>query len=116
MVNLDLSFLCQFPDYILQYNFFLCAFSRSLPEVPNLEEVANLSFQTSGVDTFKQELERIVSNIGRVSRIGPVQISCVDDRPGALLVQWEEVDAERTVDISCYRESVLIVLVRFQTV
>jgi hypothetical protein len=29
--------------------------------------------------------------VGKVSRMGPVQVTEVDEKPGALLVRWEEV-------------------------
>nr|CAD7265526.1 unnamed protein product [Timema shepardi] len=62
----------------------------SLPAVPNLEEVADLSFQCP-VESIVPELQQCVANIGQVSRMGPVQITEVHEKPGALLVQWEEV-------------------------
>nr|CAD7461463.1 unnamed protein product [Timema tahoe] len=74
----------------------------SLPAVPNLEEVADLSFQCP-VESIVPELQQCVANIGQVSRMGPVQITEVHEKPGALLVQWEEVDYERVVDVHSFR-------------
>ena len=64
--------------------------SCSLPAVPNLEEVPDVSFQCP-VETIRAELERTLAGVGRVSRMGPVQVTEVEEKPGALLVRWEEV-------------------------
>jgi len=74
----------------------------SLPAVPNLEEVPDVSFQCP-VESIRAELERTLAGVGRVSRMGPVQVTEVEEKPGALLVRWEEVDFERTVDIHSFR-------------
>ncbi|KAJ9580193.1 hypothetical protein L9F63_004136, partial [Diploptera punctata] len=74
----------------------------SLPAVPTLEEVPDVSFQCS-LDSVQADLERTLSGLGSISKMGPVQITEVEEKPGALLVQWEEVDFERTVDIHSFR-------------
>ncbi|XP_063222608.1 cytokine receptor-like factor 3 [Bacillus rossius redtenbacheri] len=74
----------------------------SLPAVPNLEEVPELSFQCA-VAGVARELAREVRAIGAVSRMGPVQLTDLSAKPGALLVHWEEVDYERAVDVHSFR-------------
>jgi hypothetical protein len=67
-----------------------CDAACSLPAVPNLEEVPDVSFQCP-VESVRAELERTLAGLGRVSRMGPVQVTEVEEKPGALLVRWEEV-------------------------
>jgi hypothetical protein len=67
-----------------------CDAACSLPAVPNLEEVPDVSFQCP-VESIRAELERTLARVGRVSRMGPVQVTEVEEKPGALLVRWEEV-------------------------
>jgi len=67
-----------------------CGAACSLPAVPNLEEVPDVSFQCP-VESIRAELERTLTGVGRVSRMGPVQVTEVEEKPGALLVRWEEV-------------------------
>jgi hypothetical protein len=43
------------------------------------------------MESVRVRLEQTLSEVGRVSRMGPVQVSEVDEKPGALLVRWEEV-------------------------
>jgi hypothetical protein len=43
------------------------------------------------VESIRAELERTLAGVGRVSRMGPVQVTEVEEKPGALLVRWEEV-------------------------
>ncbi|XP_021931889.1 cytokine receptor-like factor 3 isoform X2 [Zootermopsis nevadensis] len=74
----------------------------SLPAVPSLEEVPDISFQCP-VESVRVKLQQTLSGVGKVSRMGPVQVTEVDEKPGALLVRWEEVDFERVVDIHSFR-------------
>ncbi|XP_069692262.1 cytokine receptor-like factor 3 [Periplaneta americana] len=74
----------------------------SLPEVPSLEEVPEVSFQCP-VESVRLALERTLTGVGEISRMGPVQFTEVDEKPGALLVRWEEVDFERMVDVHSFR-------------
>lgn len=62
----------------------------SLPAVPSLEEVPDISFQCP-VESVRVKLQQTLSGVGKVSRMGPVQVTEVDEKPGALLVRWEEV-------------------------
>lgn len=41
--------------------------------------------------TLTQEVQELVKEAGKVSRMGPVQITNIVEQPGALLVSWEEV-------------------------
>jgi hypothetical protein len=43
------------------------------------------------MESVRVKLEQALSGVGRVSRMGPVQVAEVDEKPGALLVRWEEV-------------------------
>ncbi|XP_067005083.1 cytokine receptor-like factor 3 [Anabrus simplex] len=78
------------------------SFIGSLPAVPNLEEVPDLSFHCP-VESLLEELHSQAASAGRVSKMGLVQVTVVEEKPGALLVHWEEVDLERVVDISSFR-------------
>lgn len=62
----------------------------SLPAVPSLEEVPDVSFQCP-MESVSVKVEQTLSGVGAVSRMGPVQVTEVDEKPGALLVRWEEV-------------------------
>ncbi|XP_054283226.1 cytokine receptor-like factor 3 [Macrosteles quadrilineatus] len=73
----------------------------SLPAVPNLEEVPAISFQLN-VDSLRNSLVCRILSAGVVSRMGPVQITSIVEKPGALLVNWEEVE-ERGLDDQCFR-------------
>ncbi|XP_071443717.1 cytokine receptor-like factor 3 isoform X2 [Hetaerina americana] len=74
----------------------------NLPAVPKLEEVPRISFELR-VGEVLPELLKVVVSAGRVSRMGPVQLTQLEEKPGALLVHWEEVDLERTVDVLSFR-------------
>ncbi|XP_019872756.1 cytokine receptor-like factor 3 [Aethina tumida] len=74
----------------------------ALPEVPELTEVPYISFQYEV--NLEDELRRICSQIGEVSRIAPVQISELVQKPGAILVEWSvNADDERGSDIQYFR-------------
>lgn len=62
----------------------------SLPAVPQLEEVPYVSFQCNFA-SLEEQIGKSVQSLGRVSRMGPVQITQMDEKPGALLLHWEEV-------------------------
>lgn len=49
----------------------------------------DISFQCP-VESVRVKLEQTLSGVGQVSRMGPVQVTEVDEKPGALLVRWEE--------------------------
>ncbi|XP_046405509.1 cytokine receptor-like factor 3 isoform X2 [Ischnura elegans] len=74
----------------------------NLPAVPKLEEVPRISFDLR-VGEVLPDLLKVVVSAGRVSRMGPVQLTQLEEKPGALLVHWEEVDLERTVDVLSFR-------------
>ncbi|KAE8739490.1 hypothetical protein FOCC_FOCC014986 [Frankliniella occidentalis] len=78
------------------------SFLGSLPAVPQLEEVPYVSFQCNVVG-IEDQIGKSVQSLGRVSRMGPVQITQMDEKPGALLVHWEEIDFEHSVDIHAFR-------------
>ncbi|KAK7863037.1 hypothetical protein R5R35_010779 [Gryllus longicercus] len=77
-------------------------FLGSLPAVPQPEEVPDISFSIA-VEPLQEELRQRFLSAGRVSKMGPVQVMLVEEKPGALLVHWEEVDMERVVDVSSFR-------------
>ncbi|KAK4321851.1 hypothetical protein Pmani_007371 [Petrolisthes manimaculis] len=70
----------------------------SLPEVPALCAVASVSVEFPSNPTLTQEVQELVKEAGRVSRIGPVQITNIVEQPGSLLVSWEEVDEDVSDD------------------
>lgn len=43
------------------------------------------------MESVRLALERTLTGVGEISRMGPVQFTEVDEKPGALLVRWEEV-------------------------
>lgn len=43
------------------------------------------------MESVRVRLEQTLSGVGAVSKMGPVQVTEVDEKPGALLVRWEEV-------------------------
>ncbi|CAH0553936.1 unnamed protein product [Brassicogethes aeneus] len=74
----------------------------ALPEVPELTEVPFISFQYEICN--ENELTKICSQIGEISRIAPIQISNLGERPGAILVEWQVVEnEERCTDIQAFR-------------
>lgn len=74
----------------------------SLPEVPELKEVPFVTIQYE--PNIENDLLEICSNIGEISRIAPIQISSVVERPGSLLVEWKIGDCdERSGDIQEFR-------------
>ncbi|XP_052773791.1 cytokine receptor-like factor 3 [Mya arenaria] len=78
-------------DDLLKFKDF--ALSKDLnivPEVPNLYDVAFLDvvFQ----DGISRELGEVISQVGHVTDRPSVHVTEVEERPGALLVKWEELD------------------------
>ncbi|KAK8403515.1 hypothetical protein O3P69_000526 [Scylla paramamosain] len=66
----------------------------SLPEVPALCAVPSVSVEFPHDPSLEDEVRELVGRAGRVSRMGPVQITNIVEQPGALLVSWEEVDED----------------------
>ncbi|KAG0720756.1 Cytokine receptor-like factor 3 [Chionoecetes opilio] len=66
----------------------------SLPEVPALCAVPSVSVDFPSDPSLEEEVRELVARAGRVSRMGPVQITNIVEQPGALLVSWEEVDED----------------------
>lgn len=61
----------------------------SLPEIPKPNDVPNISAHFKPCD-----IEKIIATIirlGKVSYMGPIQITDSKERPGALAIHWEEV-------------------------
>ncbi|CAL4179828.1 unnamed protein product, partial [Meganyctiphanes norvegica] len=65
-----------------------------LPDVPELCAVPCVSVEFPSEPTLEESLQNLIQGAGKVSRIGPVQITHINERPGALLVAWEEVDED----------------------
>ncbi|XP_045214073.2 cytokine receptor-like factor 3 [Mercenaria mercenaria] len=63
-----------------------------LPEVPCLSEVAFISVDFN--DGLSERFHDLIEEEGRIYDRAPVQIIDVEERPGALLVKWEEVDED----------------------
>lgn len=61
----------------------------SVPEVPCLSEVAYVDVVFH--DDLSNHLEDLVSEEGRLFDRAPVQIVETVERPGAILVSWDEV-------------------------
>ncbi|XP_022207526.2 cytokine receptor-like factor 3 [Nilaparvata lugens] len=73
-----------------------------LPAVPGLNEVPALTFQCD-LDAIKETLLQEIDDIGSVSPMGPVQLTFVEEKPGGLLVHWEEVELDRPIDVQSFR-------------
>lgn len=58
--------------------------------MPNLDEVPAVTFQCN-LETIKDNIIERISDAGIVSCIGPVQLTSVVEKPGGLLISWEEV-------------------------
>lgn len=67
---------------------------NSLPDVPELCAVPCVSVEFPSEPTLEESIQSLIQGSGKVSRIGPVQITNINERPGALLVSWEEVDED----------------------
>lgn len=87
-------------DQGVQY-FERSALLGSLPAVPDLEEVPAVTFHIK-LSALKSCISNMISSAGTVCRIGPVQISDVTEKPGALLVCWEELESEKPVDVQSF--------------
>lgn len=70
----------------------------SLPEVPALCAVPSVSVDFPSDPSMIEEMQDLIDQAGRVSRMGPVQITNIVEQPGALLVSWEEVDEDVSDD------------------
>ena len=90
-------YICQNHDVANLFYYF----TSRLPEVPSLSEVPYIT--TDLTDDLYKEIQSLVSNDGRIFERAPVQITEVEERPGALLVKWEEVSIvilhQRRMDI-----------------
>ncbi|XP_023020995.2 cytokine receptor-like factor 3 [Leptinotarsa decemlineata] len=74
----------------------------SLPEVPDLKEVPYLSFHYE--QSSEVEVKDILSQFGYVCRIAPIQVTDLSEKPGALLIEWRNVEIEeRMTDIQEFR-------------
>ncbi|KAG5889281.1 hypothetical protein JTB14_007043 [Gonioctena quinquepunctata] len=74
----------------------------SLPEVPDLKEVPYLSFHYE--ESSEIEVMEILTQFGYVSRIAPIQVTELFEKPGALLIEWKNVEIEeRMTDIQEFR-------------
>lgn len=65
-----------------------------LPEVPNPAHVANIDVNFS--TKLLPEISTIIHNHGLVTAFSPVQIVYTEERPGGLVIHWEETDEEDT--------------------
>lgn len=70
-----------------------------LPEVPSLSEVAYVGVDFS--DSLADQLHDLVLGEGRIYDRAPVQITETEERPGGILVKWEEVEEELEVVEYC---------------
>ncbi|XP_046988390.1 cytokine receptor-like factor 3 [Schistocerca americana] len=61
------------------------AFLGRLPAVPNLEDVPGVQFECC-LHAVEADLVHTIERVGSVSRLGPVQICAVEEKPGALLL------------------------------
>lgn len=87
-----------FTDLIIFLVVLYCIFR--LPEVPSLSEVPFIT--TNFTDDLFKEIQSLVDSDGRVYERAPVQITEVEERPGALLVKWEEVSHCAGERICCH--------------
>uniref|UniRef100_A0A6A7FQI7 Cytokine receptor-like factor 3 n=2 Tax=Hirondellea gigas TaxID=1518452 RepID=A0A6A7FQI7_9CRUS len=81
------------------------ALNNCLPSVPELCSVACASVLFES--TTAQQLLPVLQQYGTVRRQGPVQITLVHEKPGALMLYWEEVIDEDEDDNTEQREFVL---------
>lgn len=74
-------------------------FQFRVPEVPSLHEVAfiDVTFR----DDDSNSIREVIGGLCEISDRPPVHISDIEERPGALLVKWEEVATFHT----CYGNS-----------
>lgn len=63
-----------------------------MPSVPELHAVASVS--VSFPSSTPSLLTSLLQSYGEVNWLGPVQITHVEEKPGALMVYWEEVNFE----------------------
>ncbi|XP_049853008.1 cytokine receptor-like factor 3 isoform X2 [Schistocerca gregaria] len=78
------------------------AFLGRLPAVPNLEDVPGVQFECC-LHAVEADLMHTIERVGSVSRLGPVQICAVEEKPGALLVHWQQVETEKPAEIGSFR-------------
>jgi hypothetical protein len=58
--------------------------------IPKKEELPHISIRLPG-QTLQTKLLSEIMAAGKVSSRGPVQITIIEEKPGALLLYWEEV-------------------------
>lgn len=69
----------------------------SVPEVPSLTEVACVSFHLDNSNITDDICSSLKSD-GEISKQAPVQITELEPRPGAMVVSWDEIDGDVSVD------------------
>lgn len=74
----------------------------SLPALPDLELVPFITFKGSP-ELIVSEFRSCINCLGNVFKIGPVQIADFEPRPGSLLIRWEEIDSDTSVEIQGFR-------------
>ena len=57
--------------------------------MPSLSEVPYITADFS--EDLYSEVQSLIASHGKIFERAPVQISEIEERPGALLVKWEEV-------------------------
>jgi hypothetical protein len=58
--------------------------------IPKKEELPHISIQLPG-KALQLKLSSEIMAAGKVSCRGPVQLTVIEEKPGALLLNWEEV-------------------------
>ncbi|XP_041363481.1 cytokine receptor-like factor 3 [Gigantopelta aegis] len=75
----------------------------SLPEIPCRSAVPNITVQLSG--KLVNQVSELVQNEGRVVGRAPVAITDIEERPGSLLVRWNEFDEDTDLTEFCLQYS-----------
>ncbi|KAF2355634.1 hypothetical protein FHG87_013610 [Trinorchestia longiramus] len=81
------------------------ALRNCLPSVPEPHAVASVSVEFAAATP--SVVTTLLQQYGRVRWVGPVQITTVLERPGSLMVHWQEVSSEDEDDDDEEREFVL---------
>ncbi|XP_059470032.1 cytokine receptor-like factor 3 [Neocloeon triangulifer] len=76
--------------------------SKNTLRIPRKEELPHISVQLPGRALQTKVCNEIMA-AGKVSSRGPVQLTFIEEKPGALLLNWEEVDQGRAVDFCQFR-------------
>jgi len=80
-----------FPFLVTNYSTYSISLHFSALRVPKKEELPHISIQLPGRDLQVQLCSEIMA-AGKVSSRGPVQLTVIEEKPGALLLNWEEVN------------------------